>query len=161
MAADKHFSNVAYRTKMMLMIWISLLWISDLPDILFYYLIGPVPAWLIYVKFGLMLLYTCVCLIMKRFKPVLPYAFFMLVFIGGVMLLDWVKVQDWWIIWLPQAETSFFLGYAKIFIKDLAFVVLAISAMWLVNRKRSKFFLNRGYSPAPVISHDIVRNQNR
>lgn len=96
MAAETHFSNVAYRTKMMLMVWISLLWISDLPDILFYYLIGPVPSWLIYFKFGLMLIYTGVCLIMRRFKPVLPYSFIMLVFIGGVMALDWVKVQTWW-----------------------------------------------------------------
>ena len=150
MAADTHFSNVAYRTKMMLMVWVSLLWISDLPDILFYYLIGPVPTWLIYVKFGLMLLYTGICLIMKRYKPVLPYAFFMLVFIGGVMALDWVKVQDWWQDWLPRAETSFFWGYAKIYIRDIVLVLLVIIAMWLVKRKRASFFLTSGEWQAPI-----------
>ena len=96
MAADIHFTNLAHRTKNMLLVWISLLWISDLPDILFYYLIGPVPSWLIYFKFALMLIYTGVCLIFKRFKPVLPYSLIMLVFIGVVMALDWVKVQTWW-----------------------------------------------------------------
>ncbi|MDO9087357.1 MAG: hypothetical protein Q7U53_14205 [Anaerolineaceae bacterium] len=140
MAADTHFSNVAYRTKNMLMVWISLLWISDFPDILFYNLIGPVPSWLIYVKFALMVIYTGVCLIMKRFQPVVPYSFIMLVFIGCVMLSDWVNIQTWWQEWLPKAGTSYFWGSAKSYIRDFSLVLLVIAAMWLGKRKRESIF---------------------
>ena len=141
MAADTHFSNVAYRTNMMLMVWFSLLWISDLPDILYFYLVGPVPAWLLYVKFGLMLLYTAVCMVMQRFKPILPYAFIMLVFIAGVLMADWLKLQAWWKAWLPQAESYFILGFENIFMRDLALVLLVIAAMWLVKHKRTPSLL--------------------
>lgn len=150
MAADTHFSNVANRTKMMLMVWLSLLWISDLPDILYFYLVGPIPAWLLYIKFGLMMVYTAFCLAIKRFKPILPYAFFMIVFIGGVMGFDWVKNQSWWITFLPVAQSSFFWGYAKIYILDIGLVLLVIAAMWLVKRKRASFFLTRGEWQAPI-----------
>lgn len=135
MAAEIHFTNVAYRTKNMLMVWISLLWISDFPDILFYNLIGPVPSWLIYVKFALMLIYTGVCLIFKRFKPVLPYSLIMLVFIGGVMVSDWVDFPTLWRTWLPNVETSFFWNYATIYIQDILLVLLVIAAILLIKCK--------------------------
>ena len=141
MAADTHFTNVAYRTKNMLMVWISLLWISDMPDILFYYLIGPVPTWLISVKFALMMFYTSICLFNKRFKPVLPYAFFMLVFIGGVIGADWARGQSWWRIWLPVADTSLFLGFMKIIVMEITLVLLMITAIWLIKRKPKEVFL--------------------
>ena len=140
MAADLHFTNVAYRTKTMLMVWISLLCLSDIPDILFYYLIGPVPSWLIYIKFGLMFIYTGVCLIMRRFKPVLPYSLIMLVFIGGVMVSDWVDFHALWRTWLPNVETSFFWDYAMIYIQDIVLVLLVIAALWMGKRKREAIF---------------------
>jgi uncharacterized membrane-anchored protein len=130
----------------MLMVWISLLWISDFPDILFYYLIGPVPSWLIYVKFALMVIYTGICLNMKRFKPVVPYSFIMLVFIGGVMVSDWVNIQSW----LPNVEPSFFWEYAKIYIRDFSLVLLVIAAMWMGKRKREAIFSPGRISKPPL-----------
>ena len=141
MAADTHFSNVAHRTKMMLMVWLSLLWISDIPDILYFYLVGPVPAWLLYIKFGLMMLYTAVCLVIQRYKPILPYAFIMLIFIAGVVMSDWLKFQAWWENWLPQVESSIFWGLENIIIRDLTLLLLVTAAMWLVKRKRTPSFL--------------------
>jgi hypothetical protein len=143
MAADTQFINIAYRTKKMLMVWISLLWISDFPDILFYYLIGPVPSWMIYLKFVLMLLYTGVCLIIKRFKPVLPYSFFILVFISGVMISDWLKNQSWWRIWEPVGDTSLILGFVNIFVMELTLVLLIIAVFWLTKRKPKEIFLSK------------------
>jgi len=144
MAKEIYTSNVEQRTNLMLIVWISLLWISDLPDLLFYYLIGPVPAWLIYVKFSLMLGYTGVCAIVKHFKPLLPYAFFMVLFIGGVMGFDWIQNQFWWKIWFPAVDSSFFWGYAKIYVLNIGLVMLVIATMWLIKRNRVSTFLARG-----------------
>ena len=119
------------------MVWLSLLWISDFPDILYFYLFGPIPTWLLYIKFGLMVVYTAVCLALKRFKPILPYASIMLVFIAGVVMSDWLKLQAWWKAWLPQAESYFILGIENIFMRDLALFLLVITAIWLVKRKRT------------------------
>ena len=141
MAKEIYVSSVDNQTKSMLMVWSSLLWISDLPDILFYYMIGPVPAWLIYIKFGIMLMYTGICLTKKQYKPILPYAISMLVFIGGVMAFDWIRVQPWWKIWFPLVESSLLWVIPKIFVRDFALIILMIAAMWMFKPKRTPVFL--------------------
>lgn len=141
MAKEIYVSSVDIQTKSMLMVWSSLLWISDLPDILFYYLIGPVPVWLIYIKFSIMLMYTGVCLTKNQYKPILPYAISMLVFIGGVMTFDWIRIQAWWKAWFPLVESSFLWISPNIFVRDFALIILMIAAMWFMKRKRTTFSL--------------------
>lgn len=142
MAKEIYVSSVDYQTKSMLMVWSSLLWISDLPDILFYYLIGPVPAWLIYIKFCIMLFYTGACLTKKQYKPIFPYAISMLVFIGGVIAFDWIRIQPWWIAWFPLIESSFLWNSPKIYIRDFALIILMIASMWMFKTKRTPVFLH-------------------
>jgi hypothetical protein len=130
--------------------WLSILLISDLPNILWNSFSGQVPEWLIWIKVGLLGLFVGFCLIRKSIRPLLHYAFVFLVFylsLGGKELLG---ETPWWQSRFGGSQVSFTLGYLGIYILDLGVAFAVIAALWIVKRNRNKFFLAKGQLDAPI-----------
>jgi len=129
--------------------WSSLLLISDLPDIAWANLSGQPPPWLPGAKVVAVALFFGVCLIWKRFRPLGPYAFVMLVFFVALTVSAWLRNTDWFQNrFLGQPE--FATGYAGLYLLDLGVAFSVIGALWLIKRHRSEFFLVRGRLAAPI-----------
>jgi hypothetical protein len=85
-------------------------------------------------------LFTGICLTKKQYKPILPYAISMLVFIGGVMTFDWIRLQPWWKAWFPLIESSFLWSSPMMFVRDFALIILMIATLWMFKPKRTPVF---------------------
>lgn len=130
--------------------WVSILLVSDLPDILWKTFFEQVPGWMLWAKVGLLVLFFGFCLIRKAVRPLWQYAFVFLVFfsaLGGKTLLG---DTSWWQGRFGGLQVSFTLGYLGIYILDLGVAFAVIAALWIVKGKRSEFFLAKGQLDAPV-----------
>jgi uncharacterized protein len=131
--------------------WFSVLMISDLPDIICNYVTGVVPVFLFWCKTGFLILFVVLCLFFKKLRLLLPYAFVMLGFYIALSVSDLVRTSEWWNgLISDDVKPSFTLLYLRPFIRDIGVTLLVFGALWIVNKKRSDFYLVRGQLDAPV-----------
>jgi membrane protease YdiL (CAAX protease family) len=135
---------------LLLSAWLSILFVSDLPDILSSTIFGQVSPWLFYGKVAFLALFFGACLLWGKLRPLQPYASVMLVFFLALTASDWVRNQAWWQGLVSDTETSFFLGYLRPYLRKAGVTLVVIVALWVVKRRRSDFFLVRGQLDAPI-----------
>lgn len=76
--------------------WVSILLISDVPDVIWDSLSGRVPQWLFWGKTGVLAFLFGVCLVWKRIRPLLQFAGVMFVFYLALLASTWVGSTPWW-----------------------------------------------------------------
>lgn len=129
--------------------WLVMLLVSDLPDIIWHWF-GPVPGWLVWGKIGLLAALLITSLVIKPLRLLWQYFLIFLVFYLTRELSAWVGQTPWWhgITGGEQPTyTGFFLPTQ---LKELAEMVIMISAIWLLKRDRKAFFLDKGQLDAPL-----------
>lgn len=130
--------------------WGLILLISDLPDVIWNSLFGDVPAWLFWIKVGLLGAALIICLLWTRFRPLWPFASVMLVFYLMLELTARIRNGDWWQARFNGEGVSFALGFAGIYLLDLLVALTVLLALWLIFRDRRAFFLVKGQTGAPI-----------
>ena len=131
-------------------VWLSILLISDLPDISCSSVLGEVPPWLLGAKVGFLVVFLGLCLLWESIRPLRPYAFVMLVFFAALAVSEGVRTSDWWKNLISETEPSFALGYLRPLIRDIGVALAVILALWIAKRRRSEFFLVKGQLNAPI-----------
>jgi membrane protease YdiL (CAAX protease family) len=136
---------------LILFAWLSIIMISDLPDIICKYASGAVPVRMFWFKTLFMAAFLIACLLYQKLRLLLPYAFVMLIFYLALSVSDWLRTTAWWMgLMGDEATPSFLLMYARPFIRDTGVTIIVIIALWIVKRKRSEFFLVKGELDAPI-----------
>ncbi|MBN2430887.1 MAG: CPBP family intramembrane metalloprotease [Acidobacteria bacterium] len=130
--------------------WLSLLLISDLPDIVWTYLSGPLPPWLAGAKTAAIAAFLLLCLAWSALRPLWRFALVMLVFCLALRLSAWVREAAWFQDRFLGPSPSFSTGYLGVYILDLGVAAGVIAALWLVKRHRREFFLVKGQPGAPI-----------
>ncbi len=131
--------------------WLSILLVSDLPDIICNAVFGQVPAWLFGAKLGFLVLFFGLCFIWKNLGPLQPYAFVMLVFYAALTASEWVRTSAWWAgLISDEIQPSFALTYLRPYLRDIGVTLAVIAALWIAKRRRSEFFLVKGQLDAPI-----------
>ncbi len=130
--------------------WISILFVSDVPDIICQSILGSVPEHFVLYKTGFLVFFLGLCLLWKKLRPLLPYAVIMLVLFAALSLSDFVRTSSWWAGLVSADETSFFLGNIRPYLRKAAVGVVVILALWLIFRNRRAFFLAIGQLNAPI-----------
>lgn len=131
--------------------WVIMLLVSILPNILWYELVShSIPAWLIWVKLGLLILLALVGLFWKSLRPLRPFIFILIfLFVIEEAVGQFVK--------FPFLQKLFGSGNAPftqsmlgIQLSRLIISVLMIGALSLLGYSRRQFFLTRGDLKAPI-----------
>lgn len=139
------------RIVLILLAWLSIIMISDLPDIICKYAFGAVPVWIFWYKTCFMAAFLIACLLYQKLRLLLSYALVMLIFYLSLSASDWLRTSAWWMGLLGDKETpSFLLMYARPFIRDTGVTIMVIISLWIVKKKRSEFFLVKGQLDAPI-----------
>jgi hypothetical protein len=135
--------------KMTILAWIVTILISTLPDIAWVELAGAVPAWLTFVKMGLLLGLGLATVIYKPLRPLLNYFIVMLAFFGLNELRSRIDFS------LPGLQaifggTVFDLRMQAEQTGKWVVSLLIISALFILGYKRRDFFLARGDLRTPI-----------
>jgi hypothetical protein len=141
------------RTKDLLLIgtaWAGMFVVSSLPDILFQYLSGQVPAWIDQAKLAGAVLFMGFVLLWKRLRPLRQYALVLLVFYLTYVITQWIYQSSWWQARFGGEDISFFVGFLGIYILDFMIAAAVIAVLWIMKRRRQDFFLTRGRLDAPI-----------
>jgi membrane protease YdiL (CAAX protease family) len=148
---NKIIQSSSERRKLLFFVWLSILIISELPDIICKYVIGEVPAGIFWGKTGFLVLFLAFCFLLKHLYLLRPYAFVMLIFYLALTTSDMVRTSSWWTGLIPDdAHPSFALKYMRPYLRDIGVTAIVIGALWIVKKKRSEFFLVKGQVDAPV-----------
>jgi membrane protease YdiL (CAAX protease family) len=142
--------NLSQKRQLIFSAWLSILLVSDLPDIISHAIFGQVPAWLFGAKTSFLVLFSGLCLLWKHLRPLRPYAFVMVVFYAALLVSEWIGTSAWWVGLADGTQSSFTLAYLKLYIRDTGVAVAVIATLWIVKRRRSEFFLVRGHLTAPI-----------
>jgi hypothetical protein len=139
------------RRLLIIFAWLSILIISDLPDIIFKYATSILPGWLFWCKTIFLFLFMAACLMLRKLRLLLPYAIVMLVFYIALTASDLVRTSEWWAGLISNdAKPSFALLYLRPFIRDAGVTLIVLIALFIIKKKRSEFFLVKGQLDAPV-----------
>lgn len=131
--------------------WVIMLLVSILPNILWYELVShSIPAWLIWVKLGLLVLLALVCLFWKSLRPLRPFIFILIfLFVIEEAVGQFVKFPFWQKLF-GSGNAPFTQNMLGIQLSRLIISVLMIGALSLLGYSRRQFFLTRGDLKAPI-----------
>jgi hypothetical protein len=129
--------------------WGATILISTLPDIAFDKLSGQVPAWLVFVKLGILLVLGIVAFFWKSIRPLCNYFIIMLAFFGLLELR--LLINFTW----PSLQALFGGNVFDVRMQaeqtgKLAVSVFMIATLLILGYKRRDFFLTRGHLRAPI-----------
>lgn len=130
--------------------WISILLISDLPDIVWDAYLGPPPDWMIWVKLGFLLLFFTACRTSKILNPLRHYALIMSLFFIGLATVRAIRESSSWQDLFNGSNPSFTFGYTGIYLLDIGVALVVIWGLWYIKRARRDFFLVKGEIDAPT-----------
>lgn len=131
--------------------WFSILMISDLPDIVFKYVSGEVPLLMFWGKTCFLVLFLAFCLLIRRLRLLLPYAFVMLVLYLALSASEMLRTSEWWMgLISDDIKPSFALTYLRPFIRDTGVTLIVIGTLWTLKKRRAYFFLVKGQTDAQV-----------
>lgn len=130
--------------------WTAILFVSDLPDILWNELSGQAPGWLLAGKIGLLAAFFGLCFIWKSVRPLWQYALVLLVLFLALAASKWVGNTAWWQSFFGGPQVSFTTGFVGVFIRDLGVAAAVILVLWGMKRRHREFFLTAGQLNAPL-----------
>ncbi|HPR64130.1 MAG TPA: CPBP family intramembrane metalloprotease [Thermoanaerobaculia bacterium] len=149
MESEIHDAGVSNNTTLIILAWLSILLVSDLPDMAAS-LFGPVPSWLLPGKLVFLAVFLLVCSLWKMVRPLRPYALVMAVFFAMLSLSDVIRTSAWWAGLIDESTRSFTLAYLRPYLRDIGVTFVVILALWIVKRRRTDFFFVKGNLSAPI-----------
>lgn len=145
MANDSSQPSVS-RTRLIAIAWVVTLLVSSLADIFFHELGGTVPLWLLWTKVGLLGVLLLLGWAWKPLATLRPF-FLMLLAIAALMRANaWLLDSSAWEAW--QNKQSFVIAAMTAQSFEMAVALLLIGLLFLLRKRRSRFFLVRGDRPA-------------
>jgi hypothetical protein len=130
--------------------WMTILLISDLPDIIWHTFGGSVPAWIFWSKIAVLVLLLAVCAVSKSIRSLWQFAAVMLVFYLAFAVSTWIGNASCWTSRFAGLRVTFTVAYLGAYIRDTGIALAVIAALWLMKNRRSKFFLVKGQLDAPI-----------
>ena len=136
----------ASRTRLIAIAWVVTLLVSWLADILFYELAGTAPLWLLWAKAGLL---GALLLLGWAWRPLgtLRPFFLTLLAITALMRANaWLLDTSAWVAWQHKQPFAIAAMTAQLF--EMAVALLLIGLLFLLRKRRQRFFLVWGDRPA-------------
>jgi len=130
--------------------WLAMLAVSDLPNIIWTWLGGQVPACLFWAKVGFLALFLGLTILWKAIRRLWPYALALLVLFLALGLTSLLRATAWFQGHFNYKGISFSRGFLALSALDILVALAVIAALWLTKRDRSAFFLVKGRLDAPI-----------
>jgi membrane protease YdiL (CAAX protease family) len=130
--------------------WVVILAVSDLPDIIWNALAGHVPAPLFWGKVAFLAVFLGMTLLVKALRQLKPLALFLAVFYLALGLKALVRATAWFQGRFNSPGVSFFRGFMAEFVLDIGVALAVIAVLWAIKRDRRAFFMTKGRMDAPI-----------
>src|SRR5512138_1708194 len=124
--------------------WLTVLLVSDLPDILWNAAVGRLPDWPPAAKAAVPALLLVLCLTWRRLRVLWQFACVMLVFYLALSVSAWVGASAGWRGRFVGPQVSFAVGYVGIYLRDGGVALAVLATLWMIKRDRRLFFLAKG-----------------
>lgn len=148
--------------------WVVTLLVSSLGDILWFELAGAVPSWLFWAKASLLGMLILLSWLWKPIKDLRPFFVVLLAITLLMKANTWLLHLPAWLTW--QSQQSFTVAALTIQLFEMGIALLLIGLLFLLKRRRQRFFLVRGdmnamaepvkwlgqKSPSPLWSFGLV-----
>jgi membrane protease YdiL (CAAX protease family) len=128
--------------------WIAVLLVSDFPNAIWHVLHGVPPAWLIWIKIGLLLTIIFTSLVWKPIQVVCLYFILLLVLLLALAGMNWVMATPAYNQWQKQVGWVWAIAGFQFFKLLVTFVMIAV--LLLMGCKRKEFYFTRGELGAPI-----------
>lgn len=135
-------------TSLSLFTWAVVLLVSDLPNAIWQALGGEPPAWLFWVKIGLLLALVLASLIWKPIQPVRSFFTLLLVLMLALWGMNWLRTTSAYLQW--ESQSNWVVAMAVYQFLKLAVAFIMIGVLLLMRRRWKDFFLTRGELASPV-----------
>ena len=143
-------STTVSKRVLIIMAWIAMLVVSDLPDIIITWMGGSIPGWMFWAKTGFMALFLGLTFLWRYIRALWQYALVLLVLFLMLGLNSLVRSTAFFNENFNYAGVSYFTGYAAIMTLDILVALAVIAVLWLMKRDRKAFFLVRGQMDASI-----------
>jgi membrane protease YdiL (CAAX protease family) len=128
--------------------WIVVLLVSDLPNAIWQTLCGTPPAWLFWIKIGLLLTIILISLAWKPIQIVRAYFILLLVLMMALWGMNWLMGTAAYLQWQNQVGWVAAMTGFQFLKLSVAFIMVMV--LLLMGRRRKEFFLTRGEPGAPI-----------
>lgn len=146
---DSHPADLKTRpVGLIIFTWAIVLLVSDLPNAVWQAVLGEPPAWLFWVKIGLLLVIILISLVWKPIQMVRSYFFLLLVLMLALRGMDWLRGTSLYSQWENRA--NWVVAMASFQALKLAIAFIMIAVLRLMGRQWKDFFLTRGQLDAPL-----------
>jgi membrane protease YdiL (CAAX protease family) len=135
---------------LIIMAWIAMLVVSDLPDIIITWMGSSIPEWMFWAKAGFMALFLGLTFLWRSIHSLWQYALVLLVLFLMLGLNSQVRSTALFNENFNYPGVSYFTGFAAIMTLDILVALAVIAVLWLMKRDRKAFFLVRGQMDAPI-----------
>ena len=130
--------------------WAIVLLVSDLPNAIWQAVCGEPPAWLFWVKAGLLFVFILVSLVWKPIQTVRAYFFLLLVLMLAIGGMNWLMGTTVYDQWEKRAGwVAAMIGFQGL---KLAVALIMMAVLLFMGRQRKDFFLTRGQLEGPIKS---------
>lgn len=130
--------------------WATMLLVSILPNIIFQEIFSLNTTWLIWVKVGLLVIFTVVSVIWQPIRPLRNYFIILLAIFFLEDIVSRVTALSFWQNWFGSADAAFTTSMFGTQLKRFIIALLIIMVLFLLQYKLKDFFLVRGQVDAPV-----------
>ncbi len=130
--------------------WVLTLCVSHLPNVLMYEFAGGIPAWLPWVKMGLVAVLAGVALFWKPLRPLCNFFLILLGIFVSEEVVSRLTGSALWRGWFGGEGAAFTLSMLDIQLGRLIVSLLVIAVLLLLGYRRADFFLTRGQLDAPI-----------
>jgi membrane protease YdiL (CAAX protease family) len=128
--------------------WFTVLLVSDLPNAIWQAINGEPPAWLFWLKIGLLLVLILISLTWKLIQPVRIYFFLLLILMLSLWAMNSFRGTAAYSQW--EARSGWFMGMIAFQSLKLAVAFIMIVSLLLMGRQWKDFFLTPGDLKAPI-----------
>jgi len=128
--------------------WVSTLFISSLPNIIWQEFFGPPTIWLFWSKIILLISLIGLSFLWTPAKKLRVYFLLFLILYIAEKLLDMLGASSLWIRWFPQSS-SFIKSMFGIQLRRIAVAAIMVFSLLAIYRRPNRFFLVPGKLDAP------------
>jgi len=128
--------------------WIVVLLVSDLPNAIWQAVLGEPPAWLFWLKIGLLLALVAAGMLWKPLHTVSTYFFLLLVLMLALWGMNWLRGTSSYLQW--EQSVNWVIAMAGYQLLKLAVVLVMVAVLLLLGRRWKEFYLTPGQLRASI-----------
>lgn len=129
-------------------VWVVVLLLSDLTNAVWQAVLGEPPAWLFWIKVGLLITLILIGLVWKPLQPVRTYFILMLALMLSLWGMNWLHGTASYAQW--EHGVGWLIGMAGYQLLKLAVVLIMVIVLLLLGRRWKDFFLTPGQLGASI-----------